>query len=71
ILSALSGMLPDYMVPSALVRMGSFPLTVNGKLDRSALPDPEMVSGEGYVAPINETEAELCRIWQDVLGVDR
>ncbi|WP_339145016.1 condensation domain-containing protein, partial [Croceitalea sp. MTPC5] len=71
ILEALSAILPGYMVPSALVRMESFPLTVNGKLDRRALPKPEMVSGEGYVAPVNETEAEICRIWQEVLGIER
>jgi hypothetical protein len=52
--------------------MESFPITVNGKLDRRALPDPDFGSlEEGYIAPVTEVETTLCRIWQDVLGVER
>ncbi len=72
ILGSLSHLLPEYMIPNALVEMKSFPLTINGKLDKSALPDPIFTSSTGeYVAPITETEVEICRIWQKVLGVDR
>src|SRR5690606_28846371 len=72
ILSELSGFLPDYMLPSALVELSSFPLTINGKLDKRSLPDPDFsLSGEEYTAPTTETEAALCRIWQEVLGVEK
>ncbi|WP_462179170.1 amino acid adenylation domain-containing protein [Pseudoalteromonas maricaloris] len=64
--------LPDYMVPAAFVVLEALPLTVNGKLDRHALPEPESaVSSAQYVAPRTDTEAMLCSIWQQVLEVDR
>ncbi len=64
--------LPDYMVPSAFVLLAQWPLTPNGKVDRKALPEPD-VSGqqEIYVAPRTETEKLLCEIWREVLGVER
>jgi amino acid adenylation domain-containing protein/non-ribosomal peptide synthase protein (TIGR01720 family) len=72
ILEQLSMVLPDYMVPATLVAMESFPLTVNGKLDRRALPDPDVgLSLDEYVAPTNETEKAIVKIWQDVLGLER
>ncbi|AGC75283.1 non-ribosomal peptide synthetase [Nonlabens dokdonensis] len=72
ILESLSLALPDYMIPSSLVKMDSFPLTINGKLDKKGLPAPEFtVSDDLYVAPTTETEKVLCRIWEEVLGLDR
>ena len=71
ILEHLSSVLPDYMVPSSLVVMDSFPLTVNGKLDKKALPDPTFVSADNYVAPTTDLERELCSIWEALLGIDR
>ncbi|HJW28984.1 MAG TPA: amino acid adenylation domain-containing protein, partial [Saprospiraceae bacterium] len=72
ILEQLSKVLPEYMVPAALVEMESFPLTINGKLDKHALPDPAFASkDEGYVEPSNEIEKIVAKIWQDVLGLDR
>ncbi|SEF52696.1 non-ribosomal peptide synthase domain TIGR01720/amino acid adenylation domain-containing protein [Actinacidiphila yanglinensis] len=62
--------LPDYMVPSAFVVLGRMPLGPTGKLDRSALPEPEFV-GEGYQEPRNGTEAVITAAYADVLGVDR
>ena len=60
------------MVPAVLMEMGSFPTTINGKLDKKALPDPDFNSPtEEYVAPISETETAICNIWQVVLGLDR
>ncbi|WNV05995.1 amino acid adenylation domain-containing protein [Candidatus Methylospira mobilis] len=69
----LSGVLPDYMVPSAFVRLEALPLTANGKLDHRALPDPDFgahLAGR-YVAPRNETERRLAAIWAEVLDVER
>ncbi|HEY0789842.1 MAG TPA: amino acid adenylation domain-containing protein [Chthoniobacterales bacterium] len=59
--------LPEYMVPSAFVFLDRLPVTANGKLDRSALPEPAM---EVRVArePRDATEAQLIAIWEKVLG---
>jgi amino acid adenylation domain-containing protein len=64
--------LPDYMTPSAYVQMERFPLTPNGKVDRKALPAPNLRDFEAqaeYVAPRNETERKLARLWEETLGV--
>ncbi|MEW6157225.1 MAG: amino acid adenylation domain-containing protein [Verrucomicrobiota bacterium] len=66
--------LPEYMVPSAFVVIGEFPLTHNGKLDRDALPEPEETRPdlEGrYVEPRTRVEKTLAEIWQAVLRLDR
>ncbi|PSL55729.1 non-ribosomal peptide synthase protein (TIGR01720 family)/amino acid adenylation domain-containing protein [Saccharothrix carnea] len=63
--------LPDYSVPSAFVELDRLPLTANGKLDKAALPAPEATSEGGFVAPRTPVEAELARIWAEVLGVAR
>ncbi|WHA05801.1 phosphopantetheine-binding protein [Candidatus Megaera polyxenophila] len=66
----LSEILPEYMVPSILVYLDKLPLTINGKIDRKSLPDPEFGSDENsYVAPRNELESRVCGIWSEVLGV--
>jgi amino acid adenylation domain-containing protein/non-ribosomal peptide synthase protein (TIGR01720 family) len=67
LLSYLQSKLPEYMVPSAFVHVEQLPLTINGKLDRKALPDPEFTNSDHYVAPRNELEGMLCQIWTDVL----
>uniref|UniRef100_UPI0036DAA4D6 amino acid adenylation domain-containing protein n=1 Tax=Photorhabdus sp. RM322S TaxID=3342825 RepID=UPI0036DAA4D6 len=69
----LGAMLPDYMVPSAFVRLDAFPLTPNGKLDRQALPAPdnEAVARQVYEAPQGEMEIALAAIWREVLGVEQ
>ncbi|GGD98654.1 non-ribosomal peptide synthetase [Paenibacillus nasutitermitis] len=67
----LSKKLPDFMVPSAYVRLERLPLTAVGKIDRGALPAPDpAAAGSGYEAPRSETEAKLAGIWASVLGVD-
>src|SRR6202012_2214525 len=64
--------LPDYMVPSQLIQMESFPMTANGKIDRKALPDPEGAqTTNAYQAPQTETEEKLTRIWEEILEIDR
>ncbi|MEZ2133186.1 non-ribosomal peptide synthetase, partial [Sinorhizobium sp. CB9] len=69
--SSLEASLPAHMVPAAIVTLAALPLMPNGKLDRRALPDPELSSGSAYVGPRTATEAELAAIWQDVLGLER
>jgi acyl carrier protein len=60
--------LPEYMVPSAYVQMEKIPLSVNGKVDRKNLPQPERdTPQQEYVGPRNPTEETLCRLWQEVL----
>ncbi len=65
--------LPEYMVPSYVVELEAMPLTVNGKVDKRRLPEPEgsMLPQEVYVAPRNEVEKRLVKIWEEVLGVER
>jgi amino acid adenylation domain-containing protein/non-ribosomal peptide synthase protein (TIGR01720 family) len=65
--------LPGYMVPAAFVFVREFPLTASGKVDRMALPAPEVIAGpeRQYVAPRNAVEEILAGIWADVLGLDR
>ncbi|WP_460427252.1 amino acid adenylation domain-containing protein, partial [Azotobacter armeniacus] len=66
----LGRVLPDYMVPGALVVLEDLPLTPNGKVDRKALPEPDLTSERAYEAPQGETEEALATIWAEVLGVE-
>jgi len=67
----LSVRLPDYMVPTHLMVIDALPLNANGKLDRRALPAPELlVEANDYVAPITATETLLCRLFGDVTGLN-
>ncbi|WP_447009228.1 non-ribosomal peptide synthase/polyketide synthase [Saccharothrix hoggarensis] len=63
--------LPEYQVPSAFVELDRIPLTPNGKVDRAALPAPQAVGDGEFVAPRTPVEAELARIWAEVLGAER
>jgi acyl carrier protein len=67
----LSSRLPDYMIPSQYVRLESIPMTANGKLNRKALPEPEFVIEDDYVAPSGEIEEVLVEIWSEILGIDK
>ncbi|KAA2257273.1 amino acid adenylation domain-containing protein [Solihabitans fulvus] len=70
--AALARTLPGYLVPSAIVVLDRFPLSPNGKLDRSALPTPPATAAGGqYVAPGTDTERVLASIWADALDADR
>jgi amino acid adenylation domain-containing protein len=64
--------LPEYMVPSAMMRLESLPLSANGKLDRKALPTPDagqLQLDQPYDAPRDTVEIELCRMWEEALRV--
>ncbi|MDB4947768.1 MAG: Malonyl CoA-acyl carrier protein transacylase [Gemmatimonadetes bacterium] len=65
--------LPEYMVPSAWVRLPVLPHTPNGKVDKRALPAPDAhaAGDEGYVAPRTPSEQVLASLWAEVLGVER
>ncbi|CCF12774.1 plipastatin synthase subunit D [Brevibacillus laterosporus GI-9] len=69
--SDLGVILPDYMIPSVFIELEDMPLTPNNKIDRRALPKPDMQSGRIYVAPSNPTEETLTVIWSEILGVLR
>jgi natural product biosynthesis luciferase-like monooxygenase protein len=63
--------LPYYMVPAYIMRLERIPLTPNGKIDRSALPDPKIEVARDYVGPSSETEETLAGLWAEVLRTDR
>ncbi|MFB2937533.1 amino acid adenylation domain-containing protein [Aerosakkonemataceae cyanobacterium BLCC-F154] len=71
--SFLKTKLPEYMVPSIFVRLDVLPLTLNGKVDRRALPIPEIEDtfSTNFVSPRNSTEEQLASIWSSVLGIER
>ena len=69
--AGLSAELPEYMVPSAFVVLGSFPLSPSGKLDRRGLPAPEITGVSEYEAPVTPDEALLCRLFGELTGAAR
>ncbi len=71
--AALSLGLAEYMIPSAFVRVTSWPLTPNGKLDRKALPAPDQtaMASREYEAPLGEVEHVVAQVWQQLLGLER
>ncbi|MFE2387730.1 amino acid adenylation domain-containing protein [Streptomyces althioticus] len=67
---ALHETLPPYMVPGALVHLAELPVTVNGKLDRRALPDPGLPQArEERLAPHTPLEERVRDLWADCLGM--
>jgi amino acid adenylation domain-containing protein len=71
--SALAQQLAEYMLPSAFVSLTSFPLTPNGKVDRKALPAPDLVSvvTRAYEAPQGQVEEAIAGLWRKLLAVER
>jgi len=72
--TGLTQLLPEYMIPSLFAVVENLPLTPNGKIDRkalAALPPPQSVVKDRYVAPKTDLERTLASIWQDVLRVPR
>ncbi|MCC7416300.1 MAG: amino acid adenylation domain-containing protein, partial [Acidobacteria bacterium] len=71
--SAVERVAPAYMVPSAIVPLTALPLTANGKINRQALAPPagEQIARSAYVAPRSALEAQIARVWADLLEVER
>ena len=70
----LTGKLPNYMLPTAVVRLDALPLTPNGKIDRKALPPPDggkSAREKEFVAPRTSQEKTLAEIWAEVLHLER
>jgi amino acid adenylation domain-containing protein len=65
----LEARLPEFLIPAIMVVLDRLPLTPQGKLDRRALPAPAPVTAAGYQPPRSAEEAQLCRIFADVLSV--
>jgi fengycin family lipopeptide synthetase D len=73
----LSERLPEYMVPSSYTRLEKIPLTANGKLDKKALPAPELEAGamreiirQGTEEILTDVQEKLAGIWSEVLGIE-
>ncbi|MGI5489568.1 amino acid adenylation domain-containing protein [Microtetraspora malaysiensis] len=67
----LSDLLPDFMIPTAWVRLDRLPVTPNGKLDRAALPAPERPADLPWEPPRGAAEHAVAQVWQEVLGLGR
>lgn len=70
IYSYLELQLPDYMLPNGLMRLDKLPINLNGKVDRSHLPEIKLNSGVSYEAPRDDNERELNKIYAIVLDLD-
>ena len=67
----LEPLLPDYMMPSFFVYLDKLPVTPGGKIDKKALPLPEVKTERtGYVAPVTSVQTELCAIFEKALGIE-
>lgn len=69
----LESKLPAYMVPQLLMKLEELPFTLNGKIDKKALPDPDASTllTNAYLAPNYQTESDISELWKELLGVKR
>ena len=63
--------LPEYMIPSYIMQLEKIPVTVNGKLDKMALPEIEKTTVNEYIEPRDKAEEIICRIYEEVLGIEK
>lgn len=69
VIQRLASVLPHYMLPTLFIPLAQLPRSPNGKLDRNALPAPDLaINGKTYIAPCTQTEKILCELWQALLG---
>ena len=68
--SILTTELPSYMIPSHFIRIETFPVTANGKLDRKALPIPEIFTAKQHIRSTNETEKILLSLFSELLNIE-
>ena len=73
VIAYLQSHLPEYMVPVLWVQLESLPVTINGKVDKKALPEPGAmeIATTPYLAPRNKLEATLAKVYQDLLNVEQ
>jgi amino acid adenylation domain-containing protein/non-ribosomal peptide synthase protein (TIGR01720 family) len=73
LITDLQQTLPEFMVPATWIMLDSIPLNSNGKIDRKALPEPDMSLqiNENYSAPQTSTEKVMAKIWQELLGIEQ
>ncbi|MCP4156975.1 MAG: AMP-binding protein, partial [bacterium] len=67
----LSRKLPLYMLPANTVRIDTIPLTATGKIDRKALPEPEIIAADNFIAPRDRVEDTLAILWAQLLGIEK
>jgi 3-oxoacyl-(acyl-carrier-protein) synthase/acyl carrier protein len=70
----LAGKLPPYMIPQYFVQLDGIPLTVNGKIDKRLLPEPDISNikpDSVYSAPADDMEQLIAGVWQEVLKIDQ
>jgi acyl-coenzyme A synthetase/AMP-(fatty) acid ligase len=65
----IANLLPHYMIPSVIRSINAFPLMTNGKVDTASLPEVEIETG--YVAPTTPEEKAMCKLWEELLDVER
>ncbi len=69
--SELKEKLPEYMLPTIVMIIESWPLNANGKVDKKALPEPDRASiGQEYIAPKTEVEEHLAKVWSELLNLE-
>jgi len=69
--SFLKEKLPDYMIPTYFTVLDALPLTPNGKINHKALPNPDILPTESFVAPSTVTELFLAKLWMTILNIEK